>query len=78
MWITTNYGTGKKENYYNESEYQTIKGTLKVIKSIINLGRKDCKYALTCEVENYCSNYKLRVIEKVINEVLKDENEQKS
>ena len=73
MWITTNYGTGKKEKYYSESEYQTIKGTLKVIKSIVNLSCKDCEYGLTCEIDN-CGNYKLRMIEKVIDEVL---NEQK-
>jgi len=77
MWITTNYGTGKKESYYSENEYKTIKGILKTIKTIINLGCKDCKYGLTCKIDD-CGNYKLTIIEKIINEVLKDENEQKS
>ena len=77
MWITTNYGTGKKESYYSENEYKTIKGILKTIKAIINLGCKDCKYGLTCKIDD-CGNYKLTTIEKIINEVLKDENEQKS
>ena len=77
MWITTNYGTGKKESYNSENEYKTIKGILKTIKAIINLGCKDCKYGLTCKIDD-CGNYKLTMIEKIINEVLKDENEQKS
>lgn len=77
MWTITNISTGKEEKYYSENEYKTIKGILKTIKAIVNLGCKDCEYGLTCEIDD-CGNYKLRMIEKVIDEVLKDEHEQKS
>lgn len=65
----------KKGSYYSENEYKTIKGILKTIKAIVNLGCKDCEYGLTCNIDD-CGNYKLRMIEKIINEVLKRNNEQ--